>query len=248
MKPADHFSRQSSHYRDSRPGYPPALYGFLGSAVARAETALDCATGSGQAAVDLSDRFAEVIAFDLSARQVAQAAAHPRVHYLVADAAQLPLPDRRVDLVTVAQALHWLDLPAFYAEVGRVARTGAVIAAWTYGRIRVTPTVDAVIARLYEDLVGPYWPAERRHVENGYRDLPFPFEPLAVPPLSLEADWPLQRVIGYLASWSAVQRYKDAVGSDPVEAVHAKLSAAWGVDKRLRRIEWPLAIRAGRIA
>jgi len=167
MKPADHFSRQSSHYRDSRPGYPPALYGFLGSAVARAETALDCATGSGQAAVDLSDRFAEVIAFDLSARQVAQAAAHPRVHYLVADAAQLPLPDRRVDLVTVAQALHWLDLPAFYAEVRRIARPGAVVAAWTYGLMRVAPAIDAIVDRLYTEIVGAYWPPERTGESTG---------------------------------------------------------------------------------
>ncbi len=248
MKPADHFSRQASHYRDSRPGYPPALYGFLGSAVARAETALDCATGNGQAAVDLSDRFAEVIAFDLSARQVAHAATHPRVHYLVADAAQLPLPDRRVDLVTIAQALHWLDLPAFYAEVGRVARPGCVLAAWTYGRMRVAPAVDRVVASLYEDIVGPYWPAERRHVESGYRDLPFPFEPLAAPSLALEADWPLERLAAYLASWSAVQRYKDATGTDPVEAVRPALAAAWGPAESRRHIEWPIAIRAGRIA
>jgi SAM-dependent methyltransferase len=248
MQPAEHFSRQSSRYRDSRPGYPAALYDFLGAAVARAETALDCATGNGQAAIDLAGRFDEVVAFDLSAQQIAKATAHPRVSYFVADAARLPLADHRVDLVTVAQALHWLDLPAFYAEIRRVARPGAVLAAWTYGPIRVTPAVDKVVAHLYEDIVGPYWPAERRHVESGYRDLSFPFELLPAPPLALEADWSLERLTGYLASWSAVQRYKDAVGSDPVTAVRQQLAAAWGPAEGMRRVEWPLAIRAGRIA
>lgn len=248
MKPADHFSRQATHYRDSRPGYPAALYEFLGCAVVRPETALDCATGNGQAAVDLADRFAEVIAFDLSVEQLAEAAMHPRVRYFAADAARLPLPEHRVDLVTVAQALHWLDLPAFYAEVRRVARPGAVVAAWTYGRVRISAGVDRAVARLHEDVVGPYWPAERRHVENGYRDLPFPFEPVAVPPLALAADWALERLTRYLASWSAVQRYKDALGRDPLEAVRQDLAAAWGPPDRLRRVEWPLAIRAGRVA
>jgi hypothetical protein len=147
----------------------------------------------------------------------------------------------------VAQALHWLDLPAFYAEARRVGRPGAAIAAWTYGRIRVSPAVDEVVTSLYEGIVGPYWPAERRHVESGYRDLPFPFEPLPAPPLRLEADWPLQRLTSYLASWSAVQRCKDATGRDPVEAVRAALAAAWGPAEGVRRVEWPLAIRAGRI-
>jgi SAM-dependent methyltransferase len=248
MKPADHFSRQATRYRESRPGYPAALYDFLANAVAHPETALDCATGSGQAAADLAGRFAEVIAFDLSAAQVAKATAHPRVRYLVADATRLPLSAHRVDLVTVAQALHWLDLPSFYAEVRRVARPGAVIAAWTYGRIRVTPAVDEVVTRLYEGLIGPYWPPERRHVENGYRDLPFPFEPLQVPPMRLEAAWTLDRLTSYLASWSAVQRYKDALGTDPVEPVRPALEAAWGSADGRRRVEWPLAVRAGRIA
>jgi SAM-dependent methyltransferase len=247
MPTADHFSRQAAQYRASRPGYPPALLEFLARLAPGRERALDCATGNGQAAGGLAAHFAAVVATDLSLPQLRCAAPVANVRYLAARAEHLPLAARTVDLVTVAQALHWFATDAFYAEVRRVARPGAVIAAWSYGLARIDPAVDAVVGRLYRDIVGAYWPPERRLVESGYRDVPFPFEPIAAPAFALHDRWSLTRLLTYLVSWSAVQRYRDATGRDPLDAVRESLTDAWGNPEASRPIAWPLALRIGRV-
>jgi SAM-dependent methyltransferase len=246
MSSTDHFSRQAAQYRASRPSYPAELFAFLADVAPARTLALDCATGNGQAALGLAEHFARVLATDLSPAQLAHRLPHPRLDYVAATAERLPVAERSVDLVTVAQALHWLDLPAFYAEARRIARPGAVVAAWTYGRLEVAPAIDAVVGHLYADIVGPYWPPERALVESGYRNLPFPFQPLPAPPFALQADWPLARLLGYLSSWSAVQRCKDATGSDPLATVTGALAAAWGDPAASRTVRWPLALRLGR--
>jgi SAM-dependent methyltransferase len=246
MSSTDHFSRQAAQYRASRPGYPSELFAFLAGVAPARSLALDCATGNGQAALGLAEHFSRVLATDLSPAQLAYRSSHPRLVYAAATAERLPVADGAVDLVTVAQALHWFDLPAFYAEARRIARPGAVVAAWSYGLLQVTPAVDAVVARLYTDIVGAYWPPERSLVESGYRDRPFPFAAIPTPPFALRAEWSLGRLLGYLASWSAVQRCKDATGRDPLEAVADALAAAWGEPRAARPIRWPLALRVGR--
>ena len=146
---ADHFSVSAADYARFRPDYPPALFEWLrGVAPARGRV-WDCATGSGQAAVALAAHFAEVIATDASAAQLTAAASHPRVRYQCAPAETSALDDASVDAVTVAQALHWLDLDRFYGEVRRVARPGAVIAVWSYGQGEIEPRIDEVIGALY---------------------------------------------------------------------------------------------------
>jgi len=247
MATTDHFSRQAAQYQASRPDYPADLFALLADLVPARDLALDCATGNGQAALGLAAHFARVVATDLSPAQLAHRRRAPQVHYLAAAAERLPIGGRSVDLVTVAQALHWFDLPAFYAEVRRVARPGAIVAAWSYGLVHVAPAIDEIVARLYTDIVGAYWPPERSLVESGYRDLPFPFEPIGTPPLALHAEWPLGRLVGYLASWSAVQRCKDATGTDPLRLVRDALGAAWGDAAATRSIHWPLALRLGRV-
>jgi SAM-dependent methyltransferase len=247
MSTTDHFSRQAGHYQASRPDYPAELFDFLAGVAPARRTALDCATGNGQAARGLAAWFATVVATDLSPAQLALGHRHPGVRYVAATAERLPIAGHSVDLVAIAQALHWLDLPRFYDEVRRIARPGAIVAAWSYGLMQVDPAVDAVVTRLYRDVVGAYWPPERALVESGYRDLPFPFEPVAAPPLALRAEWPLERLIGYLASWSAVQRFKDATGKDPVASVRDALASAWGGDAVVRAVGWPLALRVGRV-
>ena len=248
MPTGDHFSRQAAQYQANRPGYPPPLFGFLAQLAPARHRALDCATGNGQAAQALAVHFAEVVATDLSLAQLSRATPVLNVRYVAALADRLPVRDCSVDLITIAQALHWFATDSFYAEARRVARPGAVIAAWSYGLARITPEVDAMVTRLYTDIVGPYWPPERCLVESGYRDLPFPFEAIPAPPFALRDHWPLERLAGYLASWSAVQRCKDATGRDPLDAVREPLAAAWGDPAASRLVEWPLALRVGRIA
>lgn len=243
----DHFSRQADRYTRFRPHYPRKLFAYLASLPRETGRAWDCGTGSGQAAVALAEIFAEVVASDPSARQIEHAESHERVIYLVATAEHCPLPDDSVDLVTVAQAVHWFDLDKFYAEVRRVGRPGSVIAIWAYCLATITPQIDAVVQRLYADIVGSYWPPERSVIEEGYRSVPFPFDEISSPELEMAAHWNLEELLGYLSTWSSVQKYLEKNGTNPLDLVRDDLAAAWGSPAEKRLIEWPLVLRVGRI-
>jgi pimeloyl-ACP methyl ester carboxylesterase len=244
----DYFSGHAGCYEASRPDYPQALFDYLASLCPRRELAWDCATGNGQAAVPLARYFSVVLATDVSRKQIDQARACERVHYSVAAADRASIANGSVDLVTVAQAIHWFDLRRFYAEVARVTRSGSIVAVWCYEMHSISPEIDRIVQRLYSDIVGPDWPPERRLVENGYRTLPFPFEELAVPPFEMKQQWDLNRALGYFASWSATQRYRARTGTDPLELIKPDLEAAWGELSLTRDVIWPLNVRIGRVA
>jgi ubiquinone/menaquinone biosynthesis C-methylase UbiE len=245
----DHFAPVASSYAGFRPTYPKNLFAWLAASVPRHELAWDCAAGSGQASVDLAAHFEHVVATDASQAQIDAAPPHPRIDYRVAPAEASGLPEASADLITVAQALHWFNLPAFYSEVRRVLRPTGVLAVWTYGVLTVEGAqVDALVQHFYHDTVGPYWPAERAHVENGYRSLPFPFAEIAPPSFSMEADWTLPELLGYFRSWSATGRFIAANGHDPVALLEQQLAPLWGGSGRRRQIAWPLALRIGRKA
>lgn len=244
----DHFSRVATAYAGSRPRYPVDLFDWLARIAPARDLVWDCATGSGQAAVDLARHFAQVVATDLSAAQIEKATPAANVAYRVAPAQASGLADASCDLVTIAQALHWFDLDAFYDEVRHVLKPGGVITAWTYGVLTIEgEDVDAVVQRFYAETVGPYWPPDRRHVETAYRELAFPFARIAAPHFDMQAYWTLDQLGGYFRSWSATGRYIAANGTDPVDALTPELKALWGDAKRPRRVTWPLGIVAGRV-
>jgi SAM-dependent methyltransferase len=243
----DHFSPQADRYTRYRPGYPRELFAYLATLPAAANRAWDCGTGNGQAAIALAEYFQEVEATDPSARQIEHAQPHERVLYQVAPAEKCPLADGSVDLVTVAQALHWFDLEKFYGEVRRVGRAGSVLAAWTYGLATITAEVDAVVLRLYSDVLDEYWPPERRLVEQRYQGIPFPFADIAPPPFSMSANWTLDDLLGYLGTWSSAQKYLEAHGANPLDLVREDLARAWGPAEQERTVHWPLYLRVGRV-
>jgi len=243
----DHFSSHSADYAEYRPGYPDALLEFLAGAAPAHDLAWDCGTGNGQVAVPLAARFRRVIATDASTAQIERARTHERVEYRVAPAESAPFLDSAsVDLVTCAQALHWFDLDRFFAEVRRVLAPGGVLAAWCYDRVRVSPPVDRVMDRFYSEVVGPYWPPERRLVDAGYRPVALPLEEIEAPALAIRARWDYTRFTGYLMTWSASRRYLADCGRSPLEAVAPALANAWGVPAAERDLAWPLHLRIGR--
>jgi SAM-dependent methyltransferase len=242
----DHFSALAAEYARYRPGYSDQLIDWVADQAPRRHTVWDCGCGSGQATVALARRFDRVIATDASREQVRRVPESPAVRRVAATAEDSGLRPDSCDAVVVAQALHWFDLPRFWQEVGRTARPGALFAAWSYGM----PTfadhgMNALVAQLHNDVLGAYWPIERGQVLNRYRDIVTPFMPVAVPSFAMHATWSLEAFAGYLRSWSAVRRYVDAHGFDPVAPVAAALHADWG--DRALAIEWPLAVVAGRV-
>jgi SAM-dependent methyltransferase len=247
MKPlADHFSRLAAQYVTCRPHYPPELFGFLAHLPPSRMLAWDCAAGSGQATLPLTQWFPRVLATDVSRAMLERAPAHPQVEYRVGPAEHSGLLDQSVDLVTVAQALHWLDLPTFYAEVDRVLVPGGVLAVWSYASQRLDHgALDSMLTRFYTEVVGPFWPEERRHVEAGYRTLPFPYVEVRTPEFAMTEQWTLAQLLGYLGTWSATQRFHEAERYDPVPRLGEELAQAWGDPASARRVRWPLSMRVG---
>lgn len=244
----DHFSTSPSSYAQYRPRYPRPLFDFVSDLCEHHRVAWDCATGNGQAAVELARDFDHVIATDASEKQIAHAVPHVGVAYRVAPAETSGLADASVDLVTVAQALHWFDLDRFYAEVRRVTIPGSIVAAWSYGDpVLDDPALDLLLQQFNHETVGVYWPVERHAVGEGYRQLPFPFDVVPTPALMLEAAWTLPELEGYLRTWSAVTAYQGDHGVDPVAAFAVELGKRWGVGRATCTIRWPLVILAGRV-
>ncbi len=244
----NYFAAHAGEYRRFRPTYPRRLFEVLAAWSPALRLAWDCGTGNGQAALALAERFERVVATDASREQIAQATPHPRIDYRVTPAEDSGLADSSVDLVTVAQAVHWFDLDRFYAEVRRVARPRAIIALWCYTRLEIDPAIDSLLERFYADVVGPYWPKERVHVEREYRDLPFPFDEIAPPHLVMEAEWNLAELLGYVDTWSPVRIFRAERGSDPLDELADAVAPAWGDPPRARRISFRLCFRIGRVA
>lgn len=245
--PGDHFSSVSTAYAAFRPRYPSTLFAYLSSISPNHRRAWDCGAGSGQTATDIAEYFGEVVATDISAKQVASAQPHPRVRWVVSTAEDSPLASGSIDLICIAQALHWFDHERFYAEVRRVATARAVIAAWMYGSPRMDGPMGDALDRLMFETLGTYWPAERNHILSEYRTIPFPFSRMEAPSLVFEELWSLERVAGYARSWSATVQYRASHSDDPVATFERDVRDTW-VDGSPRMIVWPLTILAGRVA
>jgi ubiquinone/menaquinone biosynthesis C-methylase UbiE len=245
----DHFSDVAGKYAEFRPAYPRGLFEWIAGVAPRRERAWDCATGNGQAAVALGDFFGEVVATDASAEQVANGIQHERIRYAVAPAENSGLADFSVDVITVAQAAHWFDLPKFYAEAKRVLRPDGALILWCYGTFQFGHAeIDRLLDEYYSHVVGPYWPPERRYIKRDYRTLQFPLNEFNAPRFDMEAEFTRERLAGYLRTWSATQRFMKAKGIDPVTELDSRLDSFWPAGERLRVKSWPISIRAGRFA
>lgn len=291
----DLFSSHAALYAKARPHYPQELFDYLAGLCGTRKLVWDVGTGNGQAAVGLAAQFERVIATDASAEQIRHAAPHPRVSYHVATAEDAALiaapheaesapaahavggadlrasagliPPAGVDLVTVAQALHWLDHDAFYANVRRALRPGGVIAAWCYTLPRVDERVDAVLDQFYRDVTGPYWEPRRRYIDERFETIPFPFDEVRVAmqatgdsrvahqrrgqkesgsPFACRSEWDLAEYLAYIESWSAVQKYRRERGTNPLDLIRDELSLAWGDASARRTVLSPIYLRAGR--
>jgi SAM-dependent methyltransferase len=239
----DHFSGHAEQYAEFRPRYPAALFTYLATIAPSRQLVWDCASGNGQAAVALARRFRKVIATDASAAQIENAIPHQRVEYRVAPAEKSGLAPASADLVVAAQALHWFDIAAFFAEAQRVLVPGGVVAVWAYGLMSISPKIDPLVQHFYRDTTNEFWPPERDLVEAQYRTIEFPFDEVVPPHFDMRVKWNLERLLGYLRTWSATQKFIAARGFDPVVPLGEELQKHWGAAERIRVVKWPLALR-----
>ena len=244
---ANWFYEGGSNYAKFRPEYPDGLAVVLAELVPETTFALDIGCGTGQFTTSLADYFDYVLGTDPSADQIANAKACEGVTYDVSPAEEIPVADGEVDLITAAQAAHWFDLPRFYEEVRRVSKPDAVLALISYGTPSVSEGLDARFKTFYWDEIGPYWPAERKLVDDGYRTIEFPFDEVEVSSVSIEKELNLAEFLGYISTWSAVASARKAGAIDVLEKFTAEFSALWGEPNRRVKVTWPINIRAGRV-
>ena len=241
----DYFSGHAALYASARPSYPQSLFEFLLGQCQETGLAIDCASGNGQATASLLGFFDTVLMTDASAEQLGQYEGQDSEGLeparVVALAERLPVKNTSVDLLTVAQALHWFDFGKFCIELDRVMKPGAIFAVWSYGIHSIAPEIDSLIGHLYEDVLGDYWTPERRIVEEGYARYEFPFQSIATPDFKLSKHWSIEQVLAYLNSWSAVQRYQRENGNNPLQLIADDLAGIWGKQVQ-REIQWPLTL------
>ena len=224
------------------------MFDFLAALSPGRAAAWDCATGNGQAAVGLAEHFDRVIATDASPAQIDQAEPHPRIEYRVAPAHESGIKSASVDVTAVAQAMHWLDAAAFYAEARRVTKRNGVVAMWGYGDPEFDdPRIHALVHAYNRGTIEQHWKPERQILLDGYRTIPFPFSEVECPRFNLEVSWNLPELAGYLRTWSATVAFAKKTGRDPIIGLAEELARYWGNKEERHRIRWPLFLRAGTV-
>lgn len=244
----DLFSEQAAEYARYRPSYPAELFEYIYSFVTGQKAAWDCATGNGQAAVHLAQHFEQVIASDISASQLALAPQVHNIQYVTCSAENTPFPDHYFNLITVAQAYHWFNWEAFRKEVNRVGKANAVIAVWMYDLLTSNDQeVNDLILDFYHHVVGPYWDAERKWVEEHYQTIPFPYKLLPSREFTISKEFSRDDLIGFFSSWSASQKYFKAKGKPATSIIQEKLERLWPQNE-VRTFVHPIYLIIGRIS
>jgi ubiquinone/menaquinone biosynthesis C-methylase UbiE len=246
MEKKDYFSNQSKVYAAFRPAYPPALYQFIFKHVKNRSVAWDCGTGNGQVAQYLANYFDTVYATDISEKQIDHSFPAKNILYLVGAAEHTNFRENQFDLITVAQALHWFNMDAFYKEVRRTAKPNGLLAVWGYALLGIEPVIDEMFMDFYKNTTGPYWHTSRKLIENEYRNIPFPFEQIACPEFTIKVKWTLDQFAGYLNSWSATQKYIQVRGINPVDKFVNTLKSFWK-EGDLKVVTFPVFMKLGRV-
>lgn len=245
---SDHFSSVAKNYAAYRPTYPDALFTWLTQITPHHKTAWDCACGNGQTAKSLAHYFQHVIATDASETQIAAAVPCENIEYRVATAEASGLADCSLDLATVSQALHWFKIDDFYKEIKRVLKPQGILAVWGYGWIEAeNESISRSVDQFQKIMLAPYWPPERKLVDEHYRTIAFPFREITAPIFPMEVLWTLEDILGYFRSWSAIVGFIDKHGYDPVDEIKHTLDSLWGDPDTRRSFKWPLFMRVGQV-
>ena len=242
----DNFSAQASLYSKYRPTYPNSVFEFIYKVVPGNDYAWDCATGNGQIAVELSKVFNKVAATDISANQLAGAKQRENIMYLLENAEHSSFPDSSFDLITVGQAIHWLNFDNFYAEVHRTLKPNGIIAVLGYPLMRIDSKVDKVIEYFYNTVLKDYWDDERRFIDQQYQTIPFPFSEIKAPEFLIQLKWDLNGLFGFLNTWSAVQHYMKRNKNNPVDLIADQLKEEWG-GEIAKEVTFKLLVRIGKV-
>ncbi len=246
MEPKDKFSNQSKLYATYRPNYPDKLFNTIYQQLNCFTTALDVATGNGQIASVLANKFEKVYATDISENQLTNAIKKNNIIYKKEAAENFSFPDKSFDLITVAQAIHWFDIERFYTEVERTLKPNGIICVIGYGLLQIDEFINPILNHFYTNVIGPYWDKERKHIDTAYQSIPFPFNLIPSPQLFMEYEWTLEHFIKYLETWSGYQNFIQVNNYNPIGcSMLQDLQEYWNKDET-KKIKFPLFIKLGR--
>ena len=244
----DNFSKQADSYQKFRPSYPSELFEFLSSLTSEHQLSWDCGTGNGQSANSLTNYYEKIFATDPSAQQIDNAKLHKQITYKAETAENTSLENKTVDLITVAQAVHWFEFDNFYSEVKRVLKQNGIIAVWAYGLPTINNSVDEIIKHFHDNIVGEFWQAQNRLIEKEYKTIPFPFEQISTPNFYIKKELTFFDILGLLKSWSATQKYIDKHHQNPIDLIENELLEIWGEKEIEKSATWKLILMVGRNA
>jgi ubiquinone/menaquinone biosynthesis C-methylase UbiE len=245
---ADHFSTQAAIYAQARPTYPTELFKWISSLAPTHQLAWDCGTGNGQSAFQLANYFQQIIATDPSADQLRNAFPKDNIQYHNAPAESVPsIQSNSVDVITVATALHWFDLPRFYAEANRVLKTNGVLVVWSYWGNRINTAIDELIDYFAYEFLLDYWPngAKKNWIVQ-YKDVELPFTTIPTPTFVATQHWTLQQFVDYMMTWSSVNAYIKLHQSNPYLLIQDRLEKLWGDPLDSKECTWNLVVLASR--
>lgn len=152
------FGHAADEFQRYRPDYPPALYERILAEVPadRRKRAMDLGAGTGMVAEPLAGLFQEVIAVEPDAAMAAKIAERlPRVIIRNATAEECVQPPESVDLITIANALHWMDTDRVLANARAWLRPSGVLAVFDRPLPKATAAIDAIVL---SELRGPWKP------------------------------------------------------------------------------------------
>lgn len=264
----------SEIYSSARPTYPQELFDYLfeyhNRHSASREIAVDVACGPGEATHPLVGHFDKVIGTDSSQVMVKKASEkYPEITFEVSKAEtfshELGLDLHSVDLIIVAEGIHWFDLSKFFAEAHRALKPNGTLAYWGYCDSSIVGHPDAtktLIEFSYGDkYLGPYWeqpgrtnlrnriptepPTElftavERHDRNESGHLP-PAGGKNSDRFVLRKEVPLSSLLKYIYSWSSYHNWRkeNPDAPDIAQEFITKLKEANGwTDSTLLTLQW----------
>ncbi|KAH3672064.1 hypothetical protein WICMUC_004465 [Wickerhamomyces mucosus] len=228
----------SDNYQDKRPGYPPSLFKAISDYhKGDRKVALDVGSGPGTASFPLLEYFDKVIATDPSDIMIKPGieAITPdlkdRISFHVSSGEEFKnIEDGSVDLITCAEALHWINHENFFKEASRVLKPNGTIAFWGYIEpifIDHPKSNDIYEKYVFEDdrYMGPLWKPGKHYLRYFFNDVKIPAEEFKdvekhdyYPGKTQkktayflgDENYSMKKFADYLSSWSAVHDWKRA--------------------------------------
>jgi SAM-dependent methyltransferase len=213
------FNLSSDEYFKNRPRYPLELYNAIFANCNGFAAAWDCGCGNGQVSIDLVSRFDIIEASDINENQISNSYKNDKIHYSIQKSESTVFPDNHFDLICAAQCLHWFDLGSFFHEAKRVLKHNGLFACWGYGFFHSNEFIDDLINESLLLKIDQFWSSGNRIVQNGYKDVEFPFVNIAMPKMEMTMLWDVNQLMDYLNTWSAVKLYNEKFKTDIIKEV-----------------------------